>query len=194
MSDLIREQTVVDEAALLALGSDARVEVVDGEIVEMSPVGGEHHDIANNFHWALASFVREHQLGLVYFDGLLYLLNKSSGGLRGARVPDISFIAKDAIPIDWERKRPFPGAPTLAVEVVSPDDKPEDIVRRVGDYLDAGTAHVLVIYPEARQVYHYRAGHDTIRVYSKPDEAPDLADILPDLRIPLAAIFAQPAF
>lgn len=192
MADTTFEEKVVDEAALLALGSDARVEVVDGEIVEMSICGVLHHIVAGNFHFPLVEFVREHELGRVFAHGMLHTLKKNGQVIVSARVPDVSFIHRDMMPKELDRRLFFPIPPTLAVEVVSPDDDPEEIVRRVQDYLDAGTKHVLVMYPNAKQVYHYRPGSDTIRVYAKPEESPELDDILPGFRVSLAAIFEVP--
>lgn len=44
------------------------------------------------------------------------------------------------------------GAADLAVEVLSPDDRPAEIRNKVGEYLRRGTPLVLVIDPEKRTV------------------------------------------
>ena len=44
------EVKLITEAELMALGSDARVEVVEGEIVEMAPVGMRHQFVGGNFY------------------------------------------------------------------------------------------------------------------------------------------------
>ncbi len=43
MADIAIERTAVTLDDLMALGEDARVEVINGEVVEMAPVGGLHH-------------------------------------------------------------------------------------------------------------------------------------------------------
>jgi Uma2 family endonuclease len=59
MADRILEEKYVTEESLLALPSDARVEVICGEIVRMSPAGGLHHFICGNLHDPLKDCTRQ---------------------------------------------------------------------------------------------------------------------------------------
>jgi Uma2 family endonuclease len=186
---LIDEPTVPLDA-LMALGSDARVEVIDGEIVYMSPVGIRHQLIGGNIFNLWYAFVTQNQLGFVFFDGLIYLLHRSGKRLRGSLVPDVSFVAKADFPKDWDIDRPFPGAPTIAVEIVSPNDEPERLIRRVRMYLDAGTEAVWAVYPETREVHIYTADGAIQRYFD--DMTIDMGAFMPGLTIPLPAIFAMP--
>jgi Uma2 family endonuclease len=186
---LIDEPTVPLDA-LMALGSDARVEVIDGEIVYMSPVGIRHQLIGGNIFNLWYTFVTQNQLGFVFFDGLIYLLHRSGKRLRGSLVPDVSFVAKADFPKDWDIDRPFPGAPTIAVEIVSPNDEPERLIRRVRMYLDAGTQAVWAVYPETREVHIYTADGAIKRYFD--DMTIDMGAFMPGLTIPLSAIFAMP--
>lgn len=185
-------EKVIAEAELMALSSDARVEVIDGELVEMNPVGGEHHDITGNIYDILKLFAKANRLGRVYMDGLLYLMNRKSGGLRGAFVPDVSYIARASIPKDWDRKKPFPGAPTLAVEVVSPGDDSEMLLKKVRTYLKSGTAQVWVVYPDTQEIHQYRADTPhTVKVYTG-DAVMVVADLLPGLTTTASMCFELP--
>ena len=191
MTDRILEERHVTEDALLALPSDARVEVVNGEIVEMSPVGEEHHDIGGNIHDLLKAAVKQHQLGKVYMDGLIYILREGKRGLTGARVPDVSFIRYEALPPDRDRRKPIHAAPTLAVEIMSPDDKFEEVVFKLHEYLDAGTEQVWVVLPSSRQVFQFRQSESNVHIYSS-DDVMDVSDMIPGLTIKIKDIFAQP--
>lgn len=184
-------QRLITEEELLALGSEARVEIVEGEIVTMPPVGGLHHFIAGNIHDEVKSRARASQAGYVFMDGLIYLLQREGPGLHGARVPDVSYVHKTDIPAGWDIQRPFPGAPTLAVEVMSPQDDIEDVVRKVNEYLAAGSAEVWVVLPESRQVYRYQHGESQVTIYKGGDTL-DASALLPGLRLALADIFAVP--
>ncbi len=183
---------LITEAELMALGSNARVEVVEGGIVEMAPVGMRHQFVGGNIYNALYPFVKQHDLGFVFYDGLIYLLNQEGQHLRGARVPDISFIRKGMIPKGWNIERPFPGAPTLAVEVVSSDDDAEDLLKRTRDYLRAGSEQVWIAYPSEREVQQHRRDADVVRVYTKNDDAIDSADLFAGLTLTLTEIFTLP--
>ena len=47
--------------------------------------------------------------------------------------------------------------PGLAVEVLSPDDRPGDVRAKVEEYLVRGVALVLVVHPDERSVTAHRA-------------------------------------
>lgn len=181
----------VDEGELMALGSNVFVEVIDGQLVEMSPVGIEHHIIASNILRLLDAFVRAHGLGLVFPNGLIYLLDADGKHLRGAQVPDVSFARKGTLPKDWDIKRPYPGSPALAVEVLSPEDNPDLLLKRVRKYLQFGSEQVWVVYPDSKEVHQYKRGADSIRVYTGADTL-EVADLFPGLTLMLTDIFAMP--
>jgi Uma2 family endonuclease len=185
------EATYVTDDELMALGSDARVEVVDGEIVEMSPVGEEHHIVTENLHDILRPYAKQHRLGPVYMDGLLYILKPEEKGLRSARVLDLSFVRKEKLPPDRNIRRPLRIAPTLAVEVISPDEDPDEILRKVREYLDAGTEQVWLVFPLVKEIHVYRRGVSSIQTYAL-SEVMDVSDLFPGLTIALADVFALP--
>lgn len=181
----------VDEDVLLRLDPDKTYEVIDGELVEMSPVGMEHHSIVMNILRILDAFVHSKRIGAIFPDGLIYLLDAEGKHLRGAQVPDLSFVRKGSLPKDWDTKRPYPGAPTLAVEVVSPGDDPNLLLKRVRKYLEYGTDQVWVVFPDGKEVHQYRRGADVIRVYTGADTM-EIDDLFPGLTLTLTDIFAMP--
>lgn len=195
MADVLIEQVekkLITEAELMALGSNARVEVVDGEIIAMAPVGVKHQFVGGNFYNPLYRFVTESDLGFVFYDGLIYLLDQNAKHLRGARVPDVSFVRKGLLPKGWNIDRPFPGAPTLAIEVVSPDDDAEDLLKRTRDYLRAGSEQVWIAYPSEREVHQHKQGVDTVRVYRQDTDAIEVEGLFPGLVLTVETIFKLP--
>ena len=182
----------ITEDDVLKLDSDARIEVINGEMVEMTPVGGLHHFIAGNFYRRLDAFVLANKLGYVFMDGLIYLMFKKSKGLQGALVPDVSFISKAAIPANWQIHLPFPGAPTLAIEVMSPGDDAEKMLAKVRIYLNAGTEQVWVVYPEQKELHQYsRSSPETVRVYTST-ETFTVESLFPGLTISMQDVFTVP--
>ncbi len=188
MAVIARSPTVDD---LLRLGSDTRVEVVGGEIVEMTPVGGLHVLVVDNIYRVLYEPVSAHRLGYLFTDNLLYILSEGEDGVRVARSPDVSFIHRDHLISEWDIERPYPGAPTLAVEVMSPDDQFENVVQKVEDYLAAGTAEVWVVLPRQKTVYRYRRSQSVVETY-RAGETMDVSELFPGLTLPLADIFRLP--
>lgn len=186
------EKTLLSLDGLLALGSDAWVEIINGEIIAMSPVGGLHHIIVSNIALLLELYVRRTGVGSVFPDGLIYLMGSDTKGLKNSFVPDVSFIHRDSIPADWDIAKPYPGAPDLAVEDMSPDDKAPLIIQKVRTYLDKGTREVWVIYPDSRELHQYRAGSDTVRIY-RGTETVDAGILFPGIEnLTTTAIFTLP--
>ncbi len=192
MADVVIGERLHTVEELLALGSEARIEVIEGEIVEMSPVGGLHHFIAGNIYDELRSFTRKHNLGFVFMDGLLYLLHKEDKGIRGAQVPDVSFIRGVDIIATWQMEQPYPGAPTLAVEVMSPDDRIEEVLLRVRRYLHAGSDQVWLVFPREKELHQYfRESRAQVQVY-QIDDVLDGGALLPDFTLRMRDVFAVP--
>jgi Uma2 family endonuclease len=157
----------IPEADLLAIAD--RVEVVAGKVVPMSPVGGLHQIVSGNVYDILRAFAVRHKLGWVVSDGLLFLLERDSVGVRGARVPDVAYIRRERIPKDWDLQKPFPSAPDLAVEVMSPSDTAGEVMERVQDYLRANTQEVWVLYPNTRQLLRHMQGEAVVYRYEAGD-------------------------
>lgn len=189
----VSQTVLMTEQELMALDTDARIEVQDGEVVEMNPVGILHHLIAGNLYDALKPFVVQNRLGYVFMDGLLCLLDiAEGGGIRGAQVPDVCFIRKGRIPEGWNLERPFPGAPDLALEVVSPDDDPDELLGRVRKYLAKGSEQVWVAYPRQQEVHQYRSDSpDSLRVY-RGQQMIEAESLFPGSRLLAEACFILP--
>lgn len=183
-------KAIITEEDLVRLDAGgARYELADGELVEMSPVGVRHAEIAGNGYDILKPHVKANQLGSVYMDGLIYVLHIDPvTEKRTVRIPDISFVRKGRLPADFDRSRPFPGAPDLAVEVVSPDEGADELLAKIRDYFAYGTEQVWVLYPEQRELHQHIRGEKGIRVYLESDTL-DGGTLLPGLTIPIAALF-----
>jgi Uma2 family endonuclease len=77
-------------------------------------------------------------------------------------------------------------APDLAVEVLSPGDRPGDILAKVADWLSAGTRLVWVVDPLRRVARVYRQdGSETI---VPADRALEGEEVLPGFACPLETI------
>jgi Uma2 family endonuclease len=97
----------------------------------------------------------------------------------------VAFIRRDRLP-DPEPLG-FPDlAPDLVVEVLSPGDRPGDILAKVADWLSAGTRLVWVVDPLRRVARVYRQdGSETIVT---ADRALEGEDVLPGFACPLEKI------
>jgi Uma2 family endonuclease len=131
-----------------------KMELVDGKVVTMSPVGLQHGEVAAEICEALRAFVRPRRLGTVTQETGFRLRRNPDL----VRAPDVSFLRAERTPPRGSRASFVEGYPDLAVEVLSPDDRMADVLRKVAEYLDAGAPRVWVADPAAASVAVYRAG------------------------------------
>jgi Uma2 family endonuclease len=185
-------RTKVTIEDVMKFDEDKRIEVVNGEIRDNTVTAGFIHAyIIENLSDILKPFVRKHKLGYTFGDGLTYLLyeNKEEG-VRDTRIPDFSFVRPGLIPKDWDRSRPFPGCPALAVEVVSPTEKTAKLMEKIASFLRYDTEQVWVIYPEKQEVHQYLKDNLPPVTYTAQDTL--IAETLfPKLEIKIADLFVD---
>jgi Uma2 family endonuclease len=152
MSVTMARVTAEDLARLPEDGS--RYELVRGELRKMPPAGEEHGGVAMRIGWRLGQYVEENGLGKVYAAETGFLLETDPDTVRA---PDVAFVR-------LERLREFgsvtgflPGAPELAVEVVSPGDTHSEVEEKSIGWLRAGCLLVLTLNPRNRTVTAYRS-------------------------------------
>lgn len=160
-----------------------RTELVRGQMIVREPPGFRHGDIAMAIAGRMYPFVREKGLGRVLAaeTGFVLFTNPDT-----VRAPDVAFVKHERIP------NPIPRgyarfAPDLAVEVLSPDDRPGEVLAKVADWLQAGTRLVWVVDPDRRNARVYRAD-GTESLLSETD-ALDGEDVLPGFSCPLSQVF-----
>jgi Uma2 family endonuclease len=149
-----------------------RRELVQGEIRTMPPAGSEHGATVMNLSWRVARHVEVNDLGTVFGAETGFILARNPDTVRAA---DCSFVRKEQIQKTGIPRAYFPGAPDLAVEVVSPGDTVNEIDDKVHDWLTYGATLAWVVNPRTRSVsIHAKDG--SVRVLSERDtlSAPDL--------------------
>ena len=132
---------------------DGRSELVEGELVPMTPTGGRHGALAVRIGRLLDEHVEAHDLGVCCGAETGFILKRDPDTVRA---PDAAFVASERIPEDGLSDGYFPTAPDLAVEVVSPQDRPLDVREKIEDWLQGGTRLVWMVQRAQRTVTVYR--------------------------------------
>ena len=92
------------------------------------------------------------------------------------RGPDVGFVRADQL--DRIARRGYAElAPDLVAEVLSPDDRPAEVLTKVADWLGAGTRLVWVIHPP-RSVARVHRADGTVSVLAQ-DGVLDGEDVAP---------------
>jgi Uma2 family endonuclease len=161
-----------------------RYELVNGELVEMPGAGGQHMAMVVFIFEVLKAFVVEHDLGIVYPDGLAYIIARNPDRVR---IPDVSFVTHERVPEGGPPEGFWPVAPNLAVEVVSPSDSAGDLHYKVRDYLTSGVELVWVVWPKSQVVSVHTPGA-AVRELELHDELVG-GDLLPGFRVRVSELF-----
>ena len=173
---------------LLRMPDDgSRYELIEGELIKMTPAGFEHGVVTQNLSWLLTKFVREQGLGLVPTAETGFYLSRDPDTVRA---PDVAFVPSSQLKRCGMPTSYFPEAPALVVEVVSPDDTAEKVDAKIRSWLSAGTELAWVVYPGGRTVTVYRS-LDDIRVLTEQDQL-DGESVVPGFQCRIADIFVSP--
>jgi Uma2 family endonuclease len=168
---------------LFSLGDIGPCELIRGELIKMSPTGYDHGRISSKIDRALGNFVESRKLGQVLTSEAGFLISCNPDTVLA---PDVAFVRADRDPPGGQKKF-FPGAPDLAVEVLSPDDRASEVNAKVQDWLEAGTAVVLVVDPKTQTVAVHRHPHD-VQILTHNDRL-TLPDLLPEFSLAVKEIF-----
>jgi Uma2 family endonuclease len=179
----------LNQGVVQVTDEDVLYEVVDGQVVELAPMGAYEVWIASVLGVRLATFVTEHRLGRAVQE-MLFDLTTATGRKRR---PDVAFVSFDR----WPRHRRIPRidawevVPNLAVEVVSHTDSVDSMVDKVAEYFHAGVERVWVVFPSQEQVYVYDSP-TSVRILTRTDELSGDPS-LPQFRLPLVELFEDAA-
>jgi Uma2 family endonuclease len=165
-----------------------KAELVDGEIVHMSPTGAAPNYAATRILISLDEHCRRTKTGLAVSDNAAFRVNLPN---RGSFSPDVAYHTGK-----WTGMKFFEGAPVFAVEVRSESDYgPRAEVAMVGkrtDYFAAGTLVVWdvdLLSDEVVKVYHattpeqptvYRRGDIAEAEPAVPGWSMPVNDLFPD--------------
>ena len=161
---------------------DKRTELLRGVLVVREPAGSRHGLVTMNLGAELAVYAKQTGAGGVYAAESGFKLASNPDTVRA---PDIAFVTRDRLPPPNTTGYPVL-APDLAVEVLSPGDRPGVVLAKVADWLSAGTRLVWVVDPERRLARVYR--HDGSEVIVTAEGALDGEDVLPGFSCSLASI------
>ena len=161
-------------------------ELHKGELVTMTfPILG-HNRVVRRIYDILRDFLRRNPLGEVFWTDTGFVLS-GPGEPVTLCGPDLAYVPRErAAQLDDTTKR-IQGAAELTIEVVSPGDRPLELLDKALQYLKAGGLLVWVVYPEKREVRVFEAS-GAMRILGENDTI-DAPEILPGFSARLASFF-----
>lgn len=176
-------QHLTSAEELFQMPNLGRCELVRGELIMMSPAGSEHGRIVWNLTLLLGNFVKSHKLGTMRGAETGFIIRHDPDTVRA---PDVAFIRANRPPEKFPQGY-FEGAPDLAVEVLSPNDRASEMQGKIRDWLEAGCRAVWIVDPATKSVTIYKSTHD-ISVLNTADALTD-DRLLPGFSAPVSEVF-----
>ena len=140
--------TIAEHTAdeLFANPPDGPWELLRGELRSMSPAGSKHGWVVSRITRSLTGFVEDHNLGYVFGAETGFIIEKDPDTVRA---PDVAFVRSDRVAGELPDQF-FPGAPDIAIEVLSPSDSASAVEEKSEGWLNAGCHEVWLVDPRRK--------------------------------------------
>lgn len=158
-------------------------ELVQGRLIVREPPSTYHGLVQSRLNILVGSYVMKHQLGAVFGQDTGF---KIASDPDTVRAPDLAFVTRERVALIGTRGYSSL-APDFAAEILSPDDRPGEVLAKVGEWLEAGVRLVWVIDPDRRVASAYRSDGTVRSVPS--DGSLDGENVMPGFRCHLSEVF-----
>jgi Uma2 family endonuclease len=132
----------------------------------------------------LFQHVEAHHLGTVYAAETGFQLTQDPDTVRPL---DVAFVSRQRCEAVGEIEGYWPGAPDVAVEVISPSDRYTDVEDKVVEWLEAGSRMVIVVNPRQRSVTVYHSRTDVVRLTE--EDTLEGGEVIPGWQLPIREVF-----
>ena len=173
--------TVQDLEKLQAKHPEYRLELVDGEIIVMSPSGYKSDEVAAELVRVLGNWVRPQKLGRITGSSAGFILPNAD-----LRAPDASFVRAERLRQTLRSYAEL--VPDLMVEVKSPSDSTQKLRNKIQDFLSLGARVGILVDPIARTVEIYRPGEETVELGDR--EVLTIPDLLPSFEVAVSDLWS----
>ena len=158
-----------------------RWELIEGDLVTVSSPTLEHQLVVQRLLLALMLYFGKRPGGMVAADVEFAL--SDANRVR----PDVLVLLGERAATLDRSQVPIPGAPDIAVEVISPSERTPESMRKVETYLRHGAGEVWQVFPTLRQVLVF-----TEREYRRLASSETLTtSLLPDFALAISSLFEE---
>lgn len=156
----------------------------NGEVIIMSPAGGETGARNLSIGTQLYNWNEEHELGIAFDSSTGFTLPNGAD-----RSPDATWIAEERWNrLSSEERRKFPPiAPDFVVELRSSSDSIKTLREKMHEYIDTGVRLGWLIDPQTRTVEIYEPGEEVEILYNPEAVAGD--PVLPGFLLNLKKVW-----
>ena len=178
-----RPMTLEEYARLDEPDDGYRYQLIRGRMVVQEPApGGPHGRSQNRLAWRLNNWMEAFGHGEVFVH-IGFILKDSPATVRE---PDAAVLLErrswEGEPGNWIR-----GAPDVAIEILSPSNRPGEMREKIRDYFEADALRVWIVDPKIRTVTIHRADGSE-KIFREGDLLED-PDVLPGFAVGVGELF-----
>ena len=160
---------------------DKRYELDEGELIEMTRPAYKHNRVVQTLTVELVLYFRKNVIGEALNPENLYAISATT-----RLAPDVAVILGDRRAELWEAKV-IHIIPDIAAEVLSANETPRSIFRKLGHYFKAGVKEVWLINTDVREIEIWTSTAPPETVLSGDDAL--TSPLLPGFQLTLAELF-----
>ena len=180
--------SILESAETRDWDDEALYEIIDGQKVEVLPMGALAGRLANRLAYHLNAHAVPKKLGEANVENLFHLPLSVDRNRR----PDVAYVSYDRWPsgrrLSYEQNA-WDVVPNITIETINPSDFNEEVLEKIDEYFRAGVELVWIVYPKQKQVYVYQSP-TSIQVLTEKDTL-DGGKVLPGFQLPLKELFGE---
>jgi len=168
---------------------DRKYELINGELIEMSPANLLHNWLAFEIAGEIRDYLKKHDIG---YGGVEGGYSPTEDDRHTLLAPDVAFVSRDRM------SQPIPQTfagfmPDLAVEIASPSNTVAELREKAAIYLRNGTRLVWILYPERKAAEVCRIDDDEQLATDSIGTDGKLSgeDVLPGFELELRQLFPK---
>src|SRR5262245_57281829 len=154
----------------------------EGRVIELSAQSIENAEIQSKVVRLLGNFIDDAGIDMIVAGPTGFWLTP-----QVERIPDACLIVRAKARTMEKFHGSLRGAPDVAIEIISPSESATELDRKVNQFLAAGVAVVILIYPETQHVHVFRPSIDIRRLGT--GDVLELPELLPGLKVPIDDLF-----
>ncbi len=148
------------------------------------PTGEEHGWLEYALLYFIGNHVVANKLGRVYPGDVIFVLDGNPGNIVVSREPDVSFVRREHV-------QPTKGfiyrAPDLAIEIMSPSQDYDGMIKKAQEYFQYGSEQVWIVLPKDKVIETHAPNGDVTR-FGFGQQVPG-GDLMPGLLLDVQSVF-----
>jgi Uma2 family endonuclease len=181
---VITQLMTADDLALMPEDGNRYI-LIRGELIRLSPTNFRHGEAVSRVTWHFMNFADKYG-GSVLSGECGFVLHIDPDTVLA---PDVAYVRPERVPPDNAKDHYSDIIPDIALEIVSPSERPGLRRRKIAEYLAAGVPLVVYADPRNQTLTIYRL--DGTRTELSKVDVFEGGDVMPGFQLPVAKFFSR---